>query len=289
MLSIEEILRTLDQASDGVYNQFPYLGDTLSYLADSRLNVFQNNEDQWAIVAERLGFSFRQDVIILEIYYFGNCLFNLESNNGQFLNKYTVYPVDTNAYCGPDDLNHLEPGENYWSVRNQKIEISNNTNDYKKAGISLEQIEPGVIAVEEALRLLVVNHSDLLRATDEELYKSIPKQLNKILVLDEWYHKDYIQLAIPGLNEQQIQDAYNNLGEAAAKEVGNMNNLKKLINRTLGLYNSENTNQQLNNTPSSYETWQLLAEVIASGDISKYKPRKKPNSHWTYYPESGTY
>ena len=42
------------------------------------------------------------------------------------------------------------------------------------------------------------------------------------------------------------------------------------------------------NRPGSYETWQQLADVIITGDVSLYKPTLKPNSHWSNWPESGS-
>ncbi len=40
--------------------------------------------------------------------------------------------------------------------------------------------------------------------------------------------------------------------------------------------------------PSQSETFQMLAEAIASGDKGKYQPTKKPNTHWKHWPEGGT-
>lgn len=39
--------------------------------------------------------------------------------------------------------------------------------------------------------------------------------------------------------------------------------------------------------PSKQETFQLIANVLVSGDTSVYKPTKKSNSHWSFWPESG--
>jgi hypothetical protein len=39
--------------------------------------------------------------------------------------------------------------------------------------------------------------------------------------------------------------------------------------------------------PSHAETFQLLADVLTTGDPSLYSPRKIPNTHWTHWPDSG--
>lgn len=49
-----------------------------------------------------------------------------------------------------------------------------------------------------------------------------------------------------------------------------------------------NQNQYLENRPSSCETWQLIAKVIATGDITIYRPTLQSNSHWTNWPDSGS-
>jgi hypothetical protein len=40
--------------------------------------------------------------------------------------------------------------------------------------------------------------------------------------------------------------------------------------------------------PSSYETYRLIAEVLATRDPSRYAPTLKPNSHWSNWPEAGS-
>ena len=39
--------------------------------------------------------------------------------------------------------------------------------------------------------------------------------------------------------------------------------------------------------PSKSETFQMLAEVIETGDVSRYKPLDRPNTHWHNWPTGG--
>ncbi|MFG2440548.1 DUF7003 family protein [Streptomyces sp. NPDC048508] len=39
--------------------------------------------------------------------------------------------------------------------------------------------------------------------------------------------------------------------------------------------------------PSMSETYRQIAEVLASGDVSRYRPSLSPNTHWTNWPDSG--
>jgi hypothetical protein len=40
--------------------------------------------------------------------------------------------------------------------------------------------------------------------------------------------------------------------------------------------------------PSSSETFQQLAQVLATGDAGYYRPTQSPNTHWRNWPEGGT-
>lgn len=40
--------------------------------------------------------------------------------------------------------------------------------------------------------------------------------------------------------------------------------------------------------PSTSQTFQQLADVLASGDPSRYCPTEEPNTHWKNWPEGGT-
>lgn len=39
--------------------------------------------------------------------------------------------------------------------------------------------------------------------------------------------------------------------------------------------------------PGDSETFQQLAEVLATGDVSRYRPSRPPNTHWRNWPGGG--
>lgn len=39
--------------------------------------------------------------------------------------------------------------------------------------------------------------------------------------------------------------------------------------------------------PSKSECFRQLAEVMASGDVAKYRPTRDPNTHWSHWPDGG--
>lgn len=289
MISETHVLETLDNARNGIYNTFIYLGDPSAYLADARLNIFRNNNDQWAIAAEKLGYNPRADAIILEISYYGNCLVNLEEYNGHQPNYYQIYPVDYDSFDRAHETECVKPGAEFILVRNKPVKLNHNKEDYEKAGIPLRELEPGEIHWSEAARLLVTEHRELFRATDDELYKSIPRELNKILVIDEWYHRDFEVVVQPPISEDQLRNSFASMQNLTGAVNMDFETFKSMVGFEQKVTSSWNTTQWKDNRPSSYETWQLIAKVIATGDPSAYQPTLAPNSHWKNYPDSGSY
>ena len=39
--------------------------------------------------------------------------------------------------------------------------------------------------------------------------------------------------------------------------------------------------------PSNSEAFKMIAEVLATGDASRYKPTQEPNTHWSNWPMGG--
>jgi hypothetical protein len=289
MPSEREILDTIDNANKGgYYCHFVELGHAYSYLIDCRLNVFRNEKGEWAVAIERLGYNPRAGAILLEIFYYGNCLINLEQYNGQSTNYYMIYPIDCENFGQTIEGECLLPEAKYWLIRGNTIELSHNKQDYIEAGIELKECQPDEISAEEAGRLVVTQHRNLLRATDQELYKSIPNDLEKLLVLDEWYHKDFTELIQPAISDEQLKQAFALQQTIKDKLEMNLEGFTELF-RNQEMTNSQwNQTQWEDNRPGSYETWQQLAKVIATGNLDYYKPSMEPNTHWKHYPDSGS-
>ncbi len=258
-------------------------------LIDSRLNVFIDDGDAWAIVAERLGYSPRGGRLELEIFYFGNCLQNLSDENGKPNNYYIVTPIEWESFLETMDNETIKPDASYWLVRGNKVPLCHDKQEYAAAGITLREFEPGEIAIEEVGRLLIFNQSHLFRATDIELYRSIPQPMQKLLVVDEWYHRDFMEMNTPVLSDEQIWMSY---------EISKMNVCENQI-PAFGEFVKMARQQELANAafdekqrtrcaPGNYETWQMLAKVITTKDISFYKPTLPANSHWTHWPDAGS-
>ncbi len=289
LITEEQILQKLDNYKLGWYCQFIDLGHVYSYLIDSRLNIFKGDTDRWAIVSEKLGYNPRGGGILLDICYFGNCLTNLEGYNGQETNYYTVTPINWNNFFETCDGEVLKSDAKFWTIRGTQVELSHNKEDYKNVGINLSELGAGEIRLEEVGRLLITKHRNLLRATDEELYKSIPKDLKKILTIDEWYHRDFNEIEQHIITDEHLRSTYEfNKNLVGGEYPLDYDSFAKLFRQQEQLNEGYNKTQWQDNRPSTNETWQLIAKVIVTGDTTLYKPTLKPNTHWKNWPDSGS-
>jgi hypothetical protein len=282
----EEILNTLDNANDGYYCSFVALNHPYSYLIDTRLNVFVGENNRWTIAVERLGYNPRAGTIILEIHYYGNCLINLEHYNKRPINYYSVYPIDKDNFDETVEDEGLKPDAKFWMVKGQQVALSHHAPDYKNAGIELKAYTPNEIRVEEAGRFAILKNRELFRATDNELYKSIPNDLKKILVLNEWFHKDFPLEIRPTMSDEQLRKTYK-LNKSGLDGM-NFERFSQTIKLQEVLNDQSGREIWEHNRPSVYETWPLLAKVIVTKDPKQYQPTLKANTHWANWPESGS-
>ncbi|MBD1384186.1 hypothetical protein IDJ75_02760 [Mucilaginibacter rigui] len=289
MLTEKEILSNLDNTYKlGDYFQFVQLGYPYSCLIDSRLNVFRGDDERWAIAIERLGYNERSAAIELEIYYYGNCLVNLEEYNNQKSNYYTLRNIDPDSFFETTDGPELLPDAKYWLLKEKKVSLSANVKDYKTNGIKLLEYEPGQIRVEEAARLAVISQSEVFRAADDELFKSIPVDLKKILVLNEWHHKDFLEISHTPISDEHLKYTYEYNkdinGGVAHVDFETFEKLLREQEQRMANTNKRNRNKK---RPGAYETWKQIAKVIITGDKSFYQPTLKANSHWKNWLDSG--
>lgn len=287
MISERQILDALDHSNDGFYCDFIPLNHPYSYLIDTRLNLFRN-EKEWAIAAEILGYNPRGSRIELNIFYYGNCLINLERYNNRDTNYYDAAPINDDYFRAATADGLLNPEAAILLVRNIHLALSHNKVDYERAGIDLVEYEPDRIGMEEVGRLLITQNQDVFRATDTELRKSIPRYLEKLLVLDQWYHKDFTVGPSKIMSEEHIVETYElnwSIGALRNMSLADFSATIRAQEERTGEYERKQWDKT---RPSSYKTWQQIAKVLATGDESYYKPTSKPNTHWSNWPESGS-
>jgi hypothetical protein len=212
----EQILAQLDDAAREYHfadPEHPY-----SFAIDARLHLFRD-DSRWALLIELVGYNPRAGNVVDIVHAYGNCLTRGRSGyeNEDFLSR--VDNMDEIEDC--DNPEYLCTDGGPVQIRGRRIPVSAAVGD----------------PLEDVFRLLVPEHRDLLLADEPELRRRIPADLPRVLVLDEWWHRQ--------------PDRYDEL-------------------------------------PSETETFQQLATVLTTGDLTAYQPSKPSNTHWSNWPESGS-
>ncbi|WP_370377976.1 hypothetical protein [Catenulispora sp. GAS73] len=158
------------QAADNA--EFPDFNNGYYYPVDARLHLMRD-PGRWAMVVELLGYNPRGGNLLDVVHTFGNCLTSGEPGFG-------------------GDGGFLERVENMDEAENDEETY---TGTYTGAGFVVRGRRllvdaPTGTPMEQALRLLVPAHRDLLLADTAELYRRLPGDLPVILTLDEWRHPE---------------------------------------------------------------------------------------------------
>lgn len=215
MITSDEVLAQLDRAAKGF--DFPDPEHGYYYAIDARLHAFRDDR-RWALVIELVGYNPRAGNVIDLLHCFGNCLTEGEPGygHGDFLARV-------------DNMHQLED-----RVHSTRLRGGHPSVVVRGQGIDVDGTEGEPLW--DVFRRLVPEHRDLLLADDDELRHRLPGDLPRILVLEQWWHRD------PDRHDQ---------------------------------------------LPSQTETFQQLAAVLATGDLDAYRPTHMPNTHWSFWPESG--
>ena len=276
----QDIIEHLDHPPYAKHYFFIDLGHPYFYTANSRLTLFAD-ETRWAIVFEKSGYANRGRRVVLWVDYFGNCLENLTPLEGtdEFYNsKYftlideaellrieasanmamqkqgaaSVYEANLDA---DDEL--LDFDEIVWKeikevkVKDRYVKIPDAKQGYQKwIPDILTRDYPTDVDFSDLSRYLAYEYEELCRATDEELRYCLPNDLPKIMVIDEWHHKNY------SVSDNSANSSLNPISISG-------------------------------DSPSSYETYRLIAEVLETKDASRFKPTLSPNNHWLNWPYAG--
>ncbi|MFF3848649.1 DUF7003 family protein [Streptomyces sp. NPDC002328] len=212
MMTTSSILGQFDRCAEDA--TFADLQNGYYYPVDVRLHLF-GDATRWAMVVELLGYSPRAGNLTDVLHRYGNCLAPRgEPGFGDFLDRV----------------------ENMGEVEKEGREEYAGDVPLVVRGTPLRAAAEAGAPLQDAFRLLVPRHRDLLLADEGELRADIPAGLPVLLRLDEWNQPD---------------DFWDRL-------------------------------------PSEHETFRQLAEVLASGDPSRYRPTLPPNTHWSHWPDAGT-
>lgn len=163
---------------------------------EAELSLF-GDSTRWAIVFEKTAFNNRAGATVIELHYFGNCLSNLDKAGSD--NQFTCNTKWIDLISGEElegisaDFELVAKSARTVKVRNTPVAIEQDLAKYRHKGIQIyEHDNPEELVDFVALtRYLDEENRELFRATDEELRTCIPEDLPRIMIIDQWHHKEY--------------------------------------------------------------------------------------------------
>lgn len=197
--SKQRILKVLDDCCDSF--SFPMLDNGYVYLAACRLSAFCSDED-WHLAIEVFGFSPRAGVPDINVYHFGSRIvrqksprdfasqeaFDVYLRNNPNNECDFLYPIDEGDWIDQELGETVVPGTTV-AVRGSPIPVPARE-DLGRLGIELE--DSSHIHIHELCRALAATHRNQILATEAEVRRLVPDDLQMILRLDEWNHPDVV-------------------------------------------------------------------------------------------------
>lgn len=226
--SEKEILKELDLACIGIestnfpkgkkgdisYNFFLDLEHGYCNTAGNRIHLYAD-DSRWAVVLEKSGYQNRGDSVEIELNYIGNCIdypIDKHQERSYITNTKNIILIPPKELKrienreGPkmEQFEIISPNEKEVKIRDTKIKIEHESSKYLKKGIKLESNAKGksLIGFEDFVRYLNETNPSLISAKEEEIKMHIPKELPKIMTLNEFNHFSvYDESIIPSQHE----------------------------------------------------------------------------------------
>ncbi len=184
----QDILTQLDQCTEAY--MFPMFSNGFVYPIASRFTAYRD-EKRWALIIEIVGFISLKGKghkgIRNGLYVYGNCL---DVPPGINNDNYISFTSDSEE--GPafeeNYQEHLHEEVNTMLIRGHKVRLPKDPEFYEAKKMELDA--PPKIMIWEFLRGIRSEVKHLYYATEEELRERIPKDLPRILLVDEWRHNN---------------------------------------------------------------------------------------------------
>jgi hypothetical protein len=204
----DQILAVLDRCSE--HFSFPMLDNGYVYPAATRLSLYRSAKD-WAIVIEVFGFSPRSGIPDTQIYTFGSRLrrtkkaedyvnqkaYEAYIENNPYNESTSVFPIDEGGWQSPENGELLTHGGHRVKVRDEFVQTPA-PSEYAASGITLQ--DPPNVHVFEFCRLLAATKRSNVLATTDERRICVPHDVEQIMQLEEWFHPDVVNDALPSGN-----------------------------------------------------------------------------------------
>ncbi len=210
----KEILQEIDLAFQGIpssrfpnveeedikYNFFLDLEHGYCEIAYSRIHLYAN-EHNWAIVMESSGYHNRRFTAQIGLNYIGDCItypINVSPerkyvSNTKIIDLITAEEferIENKSGREMEQFELIDSEITQINIRDHLVEIDLDSSKYEELGILIRDFDNPhkLISFEDLIRYLAETQPDLISATEEEIKTQLPKDLSKLLVIDDFYH-----------------------------------------------------------------------------------------------------
>jgi hypothetical protein len=270
----DDILATFDDSAGA--GEFPAFDNAYLYPADCRLTAYRDS-DRWAVAVEILGCNPKRGGhggIWVDIHFTGNCLtLGHDEQWGQMPVRSIAMTDDgpegpTFVGEGTEDV---RPEATSIRIRGTVVPIPTDPAMYADLGIDLS-----VFSERQAARLLAhlstVQSKSELKQTEKRLKRQVLECRGQTQLTAR-----HLLRALAPMHRQHL------LATDAERRAGIPHDLPQIIQLD-GWRHPDITRGEL---PSQSESFALLADVLAGGEVNRYQPVQLPNTHWSNWPSAG--
>jgi hypothetical protein len=234
-LTAAEILQRLDHTcAEGVgYAFFPDFGHGYHHHVDQRLTAYGDGS-RWVFVIEQVAVNPRGSGIETTLYFHGNAVvLPPQAGWGDLPVKSLALVTDGRSGPIPYDDDWTQRGAADLCIRGQVVTIRRDAEHYRARGIEVQVVSELDVArlargwrgrmrddvLRRELRALkrrvgiycprswhvarglLPEHRDLLLATEDERREGVPRDLPRLLQIDEWRHPRFLDGELPSESE----------------------------------------------------------------------------------------
>jgi len=229
------------------YNFFPDLEHGYCETAGSKIHLYAD-KSRWAIVFEKCGYYNRSFDARIELIYIGNCI------------DYVIEKCPERNYISNMSSVLLITADEYERIGNKEGNEMEN----------FELINPSANEITVRGQKVKIDH-DTSKYIALGIHPRTDENPDNLIAYEDIVR--YFSDANPSL----VSATEPEIKQHIPKDIPKLMTLDKF--HFVSAYDK-------NNLPDSQETYQLIAKILETGDTSFWKPRLKPNNHWTNW-ESG--
>lgn len=187
------------QPEDIKYNFFLDLEHGYCETAGSRIHLFADSA-RWAIVFEKSGYQNRGTSAEIELNYVGNCIdypidkypernYITNSDRIILINPTEFERIENKEGAEMETFELIGQGIIEIKIRDKFVPFDNNYINYEKVGIEIRDYDnpKKLIGFGDWVRYLHETNPSLISATEDEIRKHIPKDIPKLMTIEEFH------------------------------------------------------------------------------------------------------